>query len=285
MEFVIITGLSGAGKSRALEAIEDIGFFCVDNMPPVLLEKFAELCSQSQGKLSKVALVIDIRGGDLFTNLIDEINALKKLDYIQLKTIFLDANDSAIIRRYKETRRRHPLQDSIDVSVETALNREREILTSIKNIADVVIDTSLLSTTQLKDHVAKAVTDETKGFSMNFVSFGFKYGILQEADMVFDARFLPNPFYIDGLKHKTGNNDDVYDYVFGFEQTKVFANKIIDLIEFLTPNFMEEGKTNITIGIGCTGGKHRSVALARYLNDYFTDKGNLSVASHRDITK
>ena len=285
MEFVIITGLSGAGKSRALEAIEDIGFFCVDNMPPVLLEKFAELCSQSQGKLSKVALVIDIRGGDLFTNLIDEINALKKLDYIQLKTIFLGANDSAIIRRYKETRRRHPLQDGIDVTVEAALSKEREILSAIKNIADVVIDTSLLSTTQLKDHVAKAVTDEAKGFSMNFVSFGFKYGILQEADMVFDARFLPNPFYIDGLKHKTGNNDDVYNYVFDFEQTKIFVNKITDLIEFLTPNFMEEGKTNITVGIGCTGGKHRSVAIARYLNDYFTNKGSLSVASHRDITK
>ncbi len=285
MEFVIITGLSGAGKSRALEAIEDIGYFCIDNMPPALLEKFAELCLQSQGKLSKVALVIDIRGGDLFSNLENEIQSLKKHDFIHLKTIFLDANDSAIIRRYKETRRRHPLQDKIDVSIESALKKEREILTSVKNIADFIIDTSMLSAAQLKEYISKAVSDDKKGFSMNFVSFGFKYGILEEADMVFDVRFLPNPFYIDSLKHMTGKNDEVFDYVFGFKQTKIFTDKLIDLINFLIPNFMEEGKSSVIIGIGCTGGKHRSVAIARYLNDYFNNSGKLSAASHRDITK
>lgn len=285
MEFLIVTGLSGAGKSRALEAIEDIGYFCIDNMPPALLDKFGELCIQSQGKLSKVALVIDIRGGELFSALVEEIQKLKKNELIHLKTIFLEANDSAIIRRYKETRRRHPLQNKIDVSIESALNKEKELLAPIKNIADVVIDTSLLSASQLKECISKGVADGKKGFSMNFVSFGFKYGILEEADMVFDVRFLPNPFYIDSLKHMTGKNDEVFDYVFGFEQTKVFTDKVIDLIKFLIPNFIEEGKSSVTIGIGCTGGKHRSVAIARYLNEYFNTSGNLSVASHRDITK
>ncbi|SDN36817.1 RNase adapter RapZ [Acetanaerobacterium elongatum] len=285
MQLVIITGLSGAGKTRAINVLEDIGFFCADNMPPMLIPKFAELCSQSDGKISKIAVVTDIRGGNMFSGLVDSLDEMKKNGY-RYKILFLDCRDDVLIRRYKETRRKHPLVDSENASVENAIAVERVMLKKIKSMADYVIDTSILSTAQLKERIsALFLEDNSSGMLVNCMSFGFKYGLPSEADLVFDVRCLPNPFYYDELKPKSGLDKEVHDFVLSFEESRTFLSKIKDLIDFTLPLYTNEGKSQLVVAIGCTGGKHRSVTFAQELSKYLNEKGIIAIANHRDITK
>lgn len=285
MKFVIITGLSGAGKSRAIDALEDIGFYCVDNMPPSLIPKFAELCYQSEGKISRIAIVTDIRGGDFFVDLFSELDYMKSKN-VEYKILFLDASDSVLITRYKETRRRHPLTDMFNGSMEEAIKAERRLLMPARERADYVIDTSLLTAQQLKQKIMGIFSkDSSEGMLVDCTSFGFKYGIPAEADLVFDVRCLPNPFYLENLKYKTGLDQEVQDYVMQFGQSVKLLEKLSDLIDFLLPLYQEEGKSHLVIAVGCTGGKHRSVTFAERIYKHLSDKGLRTTVNHRDIMK
>ena len=285
MDFVIITGLSGAGKSRAIDTLEDIGFYCVDNMPPSLIPKFAELCFQSEGKVERVAIVTDIRGGDFFDDLFNELDYMKSRN-VNYKILFLDASDSVLINRYKETRRRHPLTDMFNGSMEKAIKAERRILMPARERADFVIDTSLFTSQQLKQKIFSIFSENVaQGMLIDCTSFGFKYGIPPEADLVFDVRCLPNPFYIEKLKHKTGLDTEVKEYVMKFPQSIELQTKFNDLVTFLLPLYQEEGKSHLMIAFGCTGGKHRSVTFAEGLYSFLAAKGYRVTVNHRDITK
>lgn len=285
MDFLIVTGVSGAGKSKAVDALEDIGFFCADNMPPKLISRFAEMAQQSDGKLNKIAVVTDVRGGALFDDFIDEIDLLNKLN-IQFKLLFLDCGDSVLMRRYKETRRKHPLLDSSDASVEKAIERERSLLIKARERADYIIDTTNLSAIQLKARINDLFLDNiSNGMMINCMSFGFKYGTPAEADLIFDVRCLPNPFYIDELKEKTGLDEKVSDYVMSRPQSEILLAKLFDLIDFLIPLYLSEGKSQLTIAMGCTGGKHRSVTFAQKLFDRLDGQGKRVTVNHRDILK
>lgn len=284
MRFIIITGLSGAGKTQVIRCMEDLGYYCIDNMPPVLLPKFAEICQGSSGKINKVAMVIDIRGGDMFSELIGQINYLSSLNY-EYEILFLDADDNTLVSRYKETRRMHPLAKD-GGSILEGIQKERETLASVKERANHVIDTSLLKASQLKDVVREMFVDDSyKGMVINITSFGYKYGIILDGDLVFDVRFLPNPFYLPELKERTGLESSVQDYVMSFPQTKVFSQKLKDMVNYLIPYYMEEGKNQLVIGIGCTGGQHRSVTIALELYEYLKNEGYNAVINHRDIFK
>lgn len=286
MELVIITGLSGSGKSRTINALEDIGFFCVDNLPPKLIFKFAEIGTASKGSLNRIAVVTDIRGGDLFSGLLGELDLLKNHDF-HYKLLFLDARDEVLIRRYKETRRKHPLV-GVDgcVSVDDAVKREREILNPVRQKADFIIDTSLLSTSQLKENICKLfLEDLSDGMAINCMSFGFKYGDPTYSDLVFDVRCLPNPFYVEHLKNQTGLDQPVRDYVNNSSDTQELMKKLEDLLDFLIPLYLKEGKSQLTIAFGCTGGKHRSVTFAEHFYKYLGQKGNRVSVNHRDIEK
>ncbi len=284
MEFVIITGMSGAGKSSAVKAMEDIGYYCVDNMPPVLLSPFAEVCSQSMGKIEKVAMVIDLRGGDLFNQLFDSLEELKQKG-IEYKILFLDSTDQTLIKRYKQTRRSHPLapQDAITEGIK----KERKLLCEVRQRAEYIIDTTALGAAQLKEEIRSIFTNEMafKGIVVNVISFGFKYGIPMDADLVYDVRFLPNPYYIENLRPKTGMNKEVRDYVRGFVQTREFETKLFDMMDFLIPHYIEEGKNQLIVAIGCTGGKHRSVTIAESLANHLKEKNYSTVISHRDCRR
>ena len=285
MEFVIVTGLSGAGKSRAINALEDIGFYCVDNMPPKLLPKFAELCLQSRDKLSRVAIVIDARGGELFRDLFESLEELKQQggDY---KLLFLECNDQVLARRYKETRRQHPLAGENGGSVVAAIAQERALLKTARARTDYLIDTSLLSPAQLKERItALFLGDSHTGMVVQCMSFGFKYGYPAEADLVMDVRCLPNPFYVDTLKHKTGLDEDVRRFVLDRDETRGFQTRLYDLVDYLLPLYSEEGKSQLVIAIGCAGGKHRSVALTEELAKHIIAGGRRVMVNHRDIEK
>ncbi|MFA9381995.1 MAG: RNase adapter RapZ [Acetanaerobacterium sp.] len=285
MELVIITGLSGAGKTRAANVLEDIGFFCADNMPPILIPKFAELCSQSDGKISKIAIVTDIRGGNMFSGLIDSLDEMKNDGY-NYKVLFLDCRDDVLIRRFKETRRKHPLVDGKNASVENAIAVERVMLKQIKSMADYTIDTSILSPAQLKERLSALFWDNlSSGIMVNCMSFGFKYGLPSDADLVFDVRCLPNPFYYDELKQKTGLDKEVSDFVLSFEESREFLRRITEMLEFSLPLYTNEGKSQLVVAIGCTGGKHRSVTFAQKVCAVLEEKGIRVIANHRDITK
>ena len=286
MEIVIITGLSGSGKSRAMDALEDIGYFCIDNMPPQLIPKIAEICSDGKNsKLSKVAIAADIRGGDLFFSIYDGLNELKK-NNITYKILFLDCVDSVIVHRYKETRRKHPLVDDTTPETEAAIKLERKLLKKVREQADYIIDTSLISPSQLKERINNLfLGDIKKSMIVNCQSFGFKYGLPTEADLVFDVRCLPNPFYIDDLKHKTGLDKPVYDYVMQWPQAQEFEKKLLDMIDYLLPLYIDEGKSQLVIAIGCTGGKHRSVVFSELLYRHISANGINASINHRDITK
>ena len=280
MRFVIVTGMSGAGKSTALKMLEDAGYFCVDNLPIPLLPKLAELLKVPNAEFNKIALGIDIRGGQNFLEL-EEM--LKNITY---EVLFLEAGDSVLIKRYKETRRMHPLSARANIS--KGLRQEREILEPIKRKADHIIDTSLLLTRELKQAIDKIFVDnqEYKNLYLSVVSFGFKYGIPNDADLVFDVRFLPNPYYIEELRPKTGNDREVQEYVMSNGNAEIFLGKLKDMVEFLIPNYISEGKHQLVIGIGCTGGKHRSVTLANALYEHFKKSDHYGVRiEHRDIEK
>lgn len=284
MDFIIVTGLSGAGKSLAIDVMEDIGFFCIDNMPPTLISKFAEICLQSEGKISRVAIVTDIRGGELYSGLFAELDELKAKDF-EYRLLFLDASDNVLINRYKETRRKHPLIEN-SVNIEDAVRKEREIVMPARERADYVIDTSLTSAQQLREKIFNLFLDNiSDNLVITCTSFGFKYGIPAEADLVFDVRCLPNPFYIDALKHKTGLDQEVRDYVMSFPQAVELKEKLLDLIDYQLPLFHTEGKSQLVIAFGCTGGKHRSVTFAELTYAHLLDGGNRVSVHHRDIMK
>lgn len=274
--------MSGAGKSRAVDALEDIGFYCVDNLPVSLIPIFYELFKQSKNYNSKVAVVTDIRSGDTLDSLpkiLDEMKS-KKQDY---KVLFLDAKDYVLVRRYKETRRRHPLSNDYN-SIRQSLSHERDMLRHIKQVSNYIIDTSLLSTAQLKNRISNLfLGDSSKSLLINCISFGFKYGLPPESDLVFDVRFLPNPFYIDELKVLTGLDKLVRNYVLQFQNTKDFMSKLLNLIDFLVPLYQNEGKSELVIAIGCTGGKHRSVALTQQLYNHLMQNNQSVRVMHRDI--
>ena len=285
MEFLIVTGLSGAGKSRAVDALEDIGFYCVDNIPPKLIPTFYDLCAKAGNTFSRVAVVTDIRGGDMFSSLFETLDDLKNEDK-HYRILFLDANDYVLINRFKETRRKHPLAENNLGSLEQAVKLEREILRPVREKADYIIDTSFLSPAQLKERISNLfLGDSSQAFMVHCVSFGFKYGIPTEADLVFDVRCLPNPFYIEELKHLTGLDEPVYSYVMKWEQTKGVVQRLISLIDYMLPLYCDEGKSQLVIAIGCTGGKHRSVALAQLLYDHLLENGHRTSVNHRDIQK
>jgi len=282
MQFVIITGMSGSGKSSAVNVLEDIGYYCVDNMPPELIPKFANICSQSDGKIDKVAFVVDIRCGDLFLKLQDTVKQLQG-EGVSLKILFLDSSDDVIVRRYKETRRNHPLDEVSYGNIRKAIETEREILRPIKAQADFYIDTSRSSTAQFKERLYSIFLGNNEFMHIDVQSFGFKFGAMSEGDLVFDVRCLPNPFYVPELKNKTGLDKDVYDYILSFDEAKVLLGKLTDLIDYLIPLYEKEGKSQLVIAFGCTGGKHRSVTFAEAVAEHLRKQGHRIRITHRDI--
>lgn len=283
MRFVVVTGMSGSGKRTAMKMLEDVGFYCVDNLPVLLIEKFVELITMPNSEVNKVALGLDVRTDQAFQDAQRILEKLKENGYL-FEILFLEASDPVLLKRYKETRRMHPL--SPDGRVEEGMHREREILQGIRQKADYVIDTSNLLTRELKEEIDHIFVrnEEYNSLMISILSFGFKNGIPADADLVFDVRFLPNPFYIDELKYKTGNDKEVQDYVMSFPEASQFLQKLVDMLDFLIPNYVKEGKHQLVIGIGCTGGKHRSVTLANELHGRMKDRGSYGMKLyHRDI--
>ena len=283
MRFLIVTGMSGAGKSTVLKFLEDVNYFCVDNLPPGLIPKFIELCEASSD-IENVALGIDIRGGKLFKDLFSYVSEMKS-ETNKFEILFMDCSDEVLLKRYKESRRSHPLARGDLATV--GIKREREMLKDIKKRSDYIIDTSHMLTRQLRSQLSDMFLENKKFDSLmiTVLSFGFKYGIPTDADLVFDVRFLPNPFYIAELKSHTGNDVAVRDYVMQFEEANTFLNMLNEMLEFLIPNYIKEGKNQLVISIGCTGGKHRSVTLANEVYNNLKRLGHSVVIAHRDIDK
>ena len=285
MEILIISGLSGAGKSKAASYLEDMGFYIVDNMPAAMILKFAEFCAGGNGRYDRVALVYDVRTANSFTELFDVLDKLKAMDGV-CRMLFLEASPETIIKRYKETRRRHPLAGQAD-SLEEAVRKERELMAPVRDRADFVIDTSRTSTAQLRGELLRLfdTKGEKGGMTVSVTSFGFKYGLPLEADLVFDVRFMPNPFYIEDLRPQTGLDSAVADYVFSFPQTGAFLKKLEDLLAFTLQLYAEEGQTSLSIAVGCTGGHHRSVAVTHALTEYIRSLGYQVSENHRDMNR
>ncbi|GAA0865879.1 RNase adapter RapZ [Paraclostridium tenue] len=283
MRFIIVTGLSGSGKSEAMKSLEDIGFYCIDNLPPTLITKFAELCYQGNSNIDKVALGIDIRGREFFETLHESLSYLEKEDY-KYEVLFLDCADDVLVKRYKMTRRNHPLAKSTQIT--EGIKEERAILQTLREKADSIIDTSNMKPRDLKEEISRLYLEgeENPKLTISIVSFGFKHGIPIDADLVFDVRFLPNPYYIEDLRPKTGDDQEVRDYVMDSEVSKEFFAKLKDMIEFLIPQYIEEGKSHLVIAIGCTGGRHRSVTISNLIYDELIKKGYRVVKKHRDYT-
>lgn len=285
MRFVIVTGMSGAGKSTALKMLEDMGYFCVDNLPIPLLPGFVQMLENTDTEMKKVALGLDVRSGQDLTGLRENLEEMDR-NRVGYEILFLDANDAVLVKRYKETRRQHPLSGS--GRVDTGIAKEREKILFLKMKATYILDTSKMLTRELRIELEKIFVDGQSfcNLYITVMSFGFKYGIPQDADLVFDVRFLPNPYYIDELKKQTGNDKPVQDYVMGFDVSHVFLNKLTDMVQFLLPNYVQEGKNQLIIGIGCTGGKHRSVTLANKLFESLSLQNDYGIRiEHRDIGK
>lgn len=285
MRFVIVTGMSGAGKSTALKMLEDMGYFCVDNLPIPLLPGFVQMLQNTDTEMKKVALGLDVRSGQDLSGLKENLEAMDR-DRIGYEILFLDANDAVLVKRYKETRRQHPLSGS--GRVDTGIAKEREKILFLKMKATYILDTSKMLTRELRIELEKIFVDGQSfcNLYITVMSFGFKYGIPQDADLVFDVRFLPNPYYIDTLREKTGNEAEVQDYVMQNDKGRIFLDKLKDMMEFLIPNYILEGKNQLVIAIGCTGGKHRSVTLANALYQLLDQEENYGVRiEHRDIGK
>ena len=273
MRFVVVTGMSGGGKSSALKMLEDAGFYCVDNLPVSLIEKFMELIATPDSEITKVALGLDVRAGQAFSETTSILQKQKEKGY-EFEILFMDASDAALVKRYKETRRVHPL--AAEGRVEDGIREERQMLSGIRKQADFVIDTSNLLTRELKEELDRIFVknEEYNSLMITLLSFGFKYGIPADADLVFDVRFLPNPYYIDALKPKTGNDKEVRDFVMQFPESEEFLDKLFDMLQFLIPNYIKEGKYQLVVAIGCTGGQHRSVTLANELYERMKDQGS-----------
>lgn len=276
MRFVVVTGMSGGGKSTTLKMLEDAGFYCVDNLPVSLIEKFIELIATPGSEITKVALGLDVRAGQSFKDAADIFKRQKEKGYA-LEILFMDASDSVLLKRYKETRRVHPL--TAEGRIEDGIKAERELLADIRNNADFVIDSTNLLTRELKEELDRIFIQnkEYNSLMITLLSFGFKYGIPADADLVFDVRFLPNPFYIDELKKKTGNDKEVQDYVMQFAEAGEFLDKLEDMLQFLIPNYIKEGKYQLVVAIGCTGGQHRSVTLANELYMRMKNQGSYGI--------
>ncbi|WP_338021108.1 RNase adapter RapZ [Bacillus piscicola] len=283
IQVVIITGMSGAGKTVAVQSFEDLGYYCVDNLPPALIPTFIELVENSGGKMNKVALVIDLRGREFFDQLFEGVDYLRMKPNLRSYILFLDARNNVLVQRYKETRRSHPLANG-EAPLE-GIRQEREMLEDLKGRARQIIDTSELKPKQLRERIMEYFCGTKQDvFTVHVMSFGFKYGLPIDADLVFDVRFLPNPHYISNLQPKTGLEQEVSSYVLKWVETKEFLGKLLDLLTFMLPQYKREGKSQLIIAIGCTGGKHRSVSLAEYIADHFSDDYSVH-RSHRDIQK
>ena len=283
MKFTVVTGLSGAGKTQVLKFLEDIGFFCIDNMPPILIPQIAKFFFSASGKFEKIAIVTDTRVGDMINELLSNLEALKKSGY-QYTLLFIDADDDVLIKRYKESRHAHPVES--DEGLIGSIRYERKVLEKLYNEADHIINTSTLELYELNKKLRKIFSEDKEGaIKVNIIPFGFKYGLPPDSDLVFDVRCFPNPFYIPELKHKTGNDKEVRDFVMGFEETKKFYSQLLDMISGLLPLYYDEGKESITISIGCTGGKHRSVTIANKLGEDLKEKGYEVNMIYRDISR
>jgi UPF0042 nucleotide-binding protein len=284
IRIVIITGLSGAGKSQAVRCLEDLGYYCVDNLPPSLLPKFIELCLQSDGKIPRIALVIDIRGGRFFDSLFESLDSLNQQG-IYYEILFLEAADEILVRRFKESRRRHPLSPLGRVL--EGIAQERQRLEELRGRANKIIDTSNLSVHELKEQITELFGSRSVGsqITLSVTSFGYKYGILMDADLVMDVRFLPNPYYVEGLRELTGTDERVKKFVLGHEVTRSFITQFIQLLKFLIPHYIAEGKTHLGIAIGCTGGQHRSVVMAIEIGEALGEMGYPVLVKHRDRTR
>ncbi|EAK9513140.1 RNase adapter RapZ [Listeria monocytogenes] len=282
LKLVIITGMSGAGKTVAMQSLEDLGYFCVDNLPPSLLQKFWELMKESD-KMDKIALVMDLRGREFFDSIEPALDELDNTNFITTKILFLEADDKVLVSRYKETRRHHPLEPN--GSVLDGINAERELLSDLKGRSQLVINTSNMAPRELRERINNEFQTEDKDiFNVQLMSFGFKYGIPIDADLVFDVRFLPNPHYIDKMRPLTGLDEDVYEYVMKWPETQTFLDKLVDLLMFTLPFYKREGKTQLVIAIGCTGGQHRSVALTEFVGKAIQQKYETTI-SHRDMKR
>lgn len=283
MELVIITGMSGAGKTVAMQSFEDLGFYCIDNLPPELLVTFLDLMMKSENRMRRIAAVMDTRGGNLFDSLLGALDNLLHMEGVSSQILFLDADDETLVRRYKETRRSHPLSEG-GLPLE-GIRRERLLLSEMKGRARSIYNTSTLKPRELREKIISEFSKKGEsGFTLNFISFGFKHGIPIDADVVFDVRFLPNPFYIQELKPKTGLDKEVSDYVLKWGDTQMLIEKLTDLYKFLIPQYKNEGKSQVVIAFGCTGGQHRSVTLAQYFGERFKDEYR-TLITHRHIEK
>ncbi len=285
MRFVVVTGMSGGGKSTALKILEDFGFYCVDNLPASLIKKFVELITMPNGEITKVALGLDVRADQSFEKTTKILKDLRAGGY-QFEILFMDASESVLIKRYKETRRVHPL--AVGGRVEDGVRKEQKVLAATRKMADYVIDSSKLLTRELKAELERifVANEEYNSLMVTVMSFGFKHGIPADADLVFDVRFLPNPFYIEELKHKTGNDPEVQQFVMSNPEAEMFLQKLTDMVQFLIPNYINEGKNQLVIAIGCTGGKHRSVTLANELYARMKDQGHYGIKLyHRDMAE
>ena len=286
MEILIISGLSGSGKSRAATFLEDIGYYIVDNLPAEMMLKFANFCTASGGRYDRVALVYDVRAGEPFQRLVDVVDKLRRKGGVRCRMLFLEADTRAIISRYKETRRSHPLCAE-GLSIEEVVRRERELLAPVRERADFVLDTSAFSTAKLRSELLSLFGggDTQQALNVSVMSFGFKNGLPLEADLVFDVRFLPNPYYVPELKHLTGLDEPVREYVFASEAAGRFLERLEPLLAFLLPQYLQEGRTELVIAVGCTGGRHRSTAMAHHLANYIGELGYPVSESHRDISR
>lgn len=281
LRVVFITGLSGSGKSNAIKCFEDLGFFCVDNLPTALLPKFTELCAQSGSEISRVAIGIDVRERGFFKSFLDVLDEIKKENY-NIEILFLEASDEALIRRFSETRRPHPIIK--DGSVIDGIRLEREMLSELRKRADKIIDTTNYNVHQLKEVLNKYYLEsENKKLTISFISFGYKYGIPYDVDLIFDVRFMQNPNFVKELKLLKGSDKKIIEYILKFKETKAFLEKLSDFLKFLIPMYEKEGKSYLTIGIGCTGGRHRSVAISEILKGYLKNEGYSINIRHRDI--
>jgi UPF0042 nucleotide-binding protein len=286
MKLLIVTGMSGSGKSSVMDVLEDIGFYCIDNIPPKLISRFVDLCRKSDNQLEKIAVAVDIRSGDMFAEIFLSWQALKNEPDVDVKVLFIEASDEVLIKRYKETRRKHPLDEKFNGNLHEAIQYEWQQLSQLREIADYYIETSELTVSQLKEQVKEIfLSRSSDSLVIKVMSFGFKYGVSTESDLVFDVRCLPNPYYVDELRNHTGCESCVQDYVMSFEQSKVLLDKLTDLIDYLIPLYLHEGKSQLVIAFGCTGGKHRSITFAELIAKHLMDKEYRVQKYHRDITK